>query len=89
MLPLPSKKLFVLSQPTLKSLDTPPALAQVTVIGPVDSALAVGKENKEVPNTIKVTASKRGSFNGDLSSRHQPIHLGLYLQLAVPIMVKE
>ena len=65
----------------------PSFLPQVIVAGPVCTALAVGEENKEVPSIIKVIANKRGSFNGDLSSRrlrHLPILLGLCLQLVVP-----
>jgi hypothetical protein len=33
------------------------------------TALAKGIKKKEVPNVRRNTASKRGSFNGDLSSR--------------------
>jgi predicted nucleotide-binding protein (sugar kinase/HSP70/actin superfamily) len=62
MLPLPSKKARVLSQPTLNTLASPASLAQVTVICPVFSAWADGKKKKEVPNVRNQTASKRGSF---------------------------
>jgi hypothetical protein len=62
MLPLPSKKERVLSQPTLNSLDSPASLAQTTVIIPVCSACADGVKKKEVPSVRNDTASKRGSF---------------------------
>jgi hypothetical protein len=53
---LPSKNGSVVLQPTLNSLDSPASLPQITVIGPVISASAVGLQKKEVPRIKRNTA---------------------------------
>ena len=53
--PLPLKKDWLLSQPTLNVCATPAGSAQVMVAGPVLTALAVGEKKNDVPKTRSKT----------------------------------